>query len=970
VASAVNDEHRPDPGSDRSELTFRVLGPIGVWRGTKPVALSRGHMLEVLVSLLLAANRIQSPQRIVAQVWGSRPLADPHGAVQTMVSRLRRALAYDLIETHPSGYRLQTSAEHLDLLRFEQLVRAADQADGEQAVDLLDQALALCSPPVLGGVRTTALADAAAALTEQYLHACEQRTEWYLRLGRHQELSRELSELVRAHPQRERLTGQLMLALYRCERRADALAVYASIEANFRRNLGVPVGPELQALHRKILRTATELDLPAAPDPTGRIRTGHAAAAATPRWRAPAPPPFAGSHPPNQLPGGTDQFTGRRRELADLESALAAHPPDNARSLIVAIDGTAGVGKTALAVQWAHRQTGRFNGGQLYADLHGYDGSSPANAARVLTSFLQALGHRPQQLPADLDALTTLFRTTTANRRLLILADNVRDSQHVRPLLPGPSCLLIATSRDQLRGLTAIEGAHRLTLTDMPTTDSLALLRRSVGARIDERPAAWATLVQLCAGLPLAITIAGEYASRLPDTPVAEFIEQLRTEHSRLDTLSTGEDIATDLRAVFAWSYRALSAHAARLFRILGLHPAHGEVSLPAAAALAGLPIATTRTGLDQLLAAHLLEYAGSGRYRWHDLLRVYARERANAEEPADNRRMASDRLVNWYLHSAAHARERLRAGTDTRLPPVACGPVAPLEFAGYSDALDWFDTEYDALTSVIRFALDSGRTQAGADLLWQLRVYHANRAHWSEWTDLSQAALGTGDPVTEARTLSGLGSAYFYQHRTAEALVSFERGRSILPADYTGPEYPMLLSQIGLAHTANGAPTEAIAVLHQALPSPWAVELPVLVNLAGAYGMAGRFQDALECGERALAQHTVRGERDAMARALCNIAEAQLNLGRLKEATDTCRQAAQLCLDIGNPDGEATALVLLGRTLHAAGDRACAMTNLDRALSILDGIGAGSSGLAEQARAVRRATQEAGLLLEAGHPH
>jgi DNA-binding SARP family transcriptional activator/Flp pilus assembly protein TadD len=876
-------------------------------------------------------------------VWGGREPDDPRSTLYSGVSRLRKILGPGLIETRDAGYLLRTDADHLDLLRFDgHLARARgaeESGDGEAVVAAFDDALALWSEPVLGGVEAPFVAEAAAELTGRYLRVCERRASWCLKLGRHADVVSELSPLVQAHPTRAGLAEQLMLALYRSERRAEAVHVYAGLKAALGSGMDCAAGQRAGELHTRILR-----DDPALVSPRPAVTEQPAP--------APSPTPAPARRVPRQLPGATSRFIGRDEELAALDQLLAQRPPDDERNLVLAVDGTAGVGKTTLAVQWAHSVSEWFDGGQLYANLRGYDLDAPTEATSVLASFLVALGHRADQIPEQLGARAALFRAATAERRVLVLADNARDSQHVRPLLPGPGSLLLTTSRDQLRGLAAVNGAHRLTLRAFGEPEAIALLGRIAGTERTglERQAA-VQLVNLCARLPLAVAIAAEYAQRQPGASLADLADELRDEQSRLDTLGADEGSGADLHAVFTWSYRRLSASAARTFRLLSLHPS-GGIHIAAAAALSGVPTRTALPWLDELVAAHLVESPAADHFAMHDLLRAYALDRVRHEEPGEEARAAADRLVAWYLATALRAQRRLRPTSET--VPAPPEPLAPLEFADYGEALAWFDAEHANLTTLIHRTAEqptAASKPVAADLLWQMRAFYNNRPYWDEWASLCRLAQGSGDALTEARLLSCLGTTHLFQRQLDEALAFYTEALRLIPDGYDGVERPTVLGQIGLARLMAGDAAQAVAVLHEAVEARFADDVPARLNLAGAYGALGKFEDALTYGREALEQHRRRGERDSAARALCNIAEAQLCLGRLQEGVDAAREAVQICRDIENVDGEVTALVLLGRILAEDGRRDDAREALSRALTLLGWVAALDGAAARQVR-------------------
>jgi DNA-binding SARP family transcriptional activator len=550
---------------------FCLLGRPVVCRGgvILPVA---GKQRAVLAALLLSANQTVSFVELTQMLWGSAPPPSARVAVQNHVMRLRKALGDGArIRTHPDGYEIRVADGELDVCRFEAHLAAARVAarDGfwDAAAGQARAGLALWRGEPLAGVESDLLATRdVPRLAELRLQAVEIRLEADLHLGRHAELITELQRLAAADPLRERLHGLLMLALYRDGRQAEALAAYARARQILVDELGIEPGAGLRGLQQQVLNGDPALDPPA------------------------QPPGAAGSPAPSvprQLPAAVSGFAGRATELAALTRMLEEASAESAGTVVIsAIGGTAGVGKTALALHWAHRVAGRFTDGQLYVNLRGFDPSGvPMAAAEALRGFLDALGVPPDRIPAQPEARAGLYRSLLADRAMLIVLDNARDEGQVRPLLPAspasPASLVIVTSRNQLGGLPAADRARLLTLDVLSQGEAVHLLTARIGAaRAATEPAAVGDIAALCGRLPLALAVAAARAEARPDFPLAAVAAELQDRAGRLDALDAG-DPGSNVRAVFSWSYRQLSGEAARIFRLLGIHPARTSAPPP-----------------------------------------------------------------------------------------------------------------------------------------------------------------------------------------------------------------------------------------------------------------------------------------------------------------------------------------------------------------------------------------------------
>jgi DNA-binding SARP family transcriptional activator len=614
-------------------MEFRMLGPLRVRtaRGWVPIAAEQQRT--VLAVLLVEAGRAVSTVRLVDAVWGPRPPSRAVNTVQAYVMRLRRLLGGDLgsdlggdiVLTRDRGYELAVDGDHVDAVVFERMVSAArrDLADGQaaSAEARLSAALDLWRGPVLADVPAVeCLTWRADQLEQIQLAAQEQLMAALLALDRSAEAVEVLHRLVDAAPLREQRWALLVRALDRCGRRAEALDAFQRARRVLRDELGLEPGPELRELQRAILSSD----------------------------------PSAHSVRPAQLPSDTAGFVGRVEHLARLDDLVRDDPGRSPSPVVSVVSGAAGTGKTALAVHWAHGVRDRFPDGQLYLNLRGYASETPVRPLEALGRVLAALGVAAEQIPSDVEEASALYRSLLADRRVLVLLDNARDPEQVRPLLPGGAgCLTLVTSRDRLGGLVARDGASGLVVGVLDDREARAVLTRLLGpARVDAEPEATAEVVRLCGNLPLALRIAAARLSERPDAPVAELAGLLAGD--RLGGLDVygDTDPGVAVRAAFDLSYRGQPADARRLFRLLGLAPG-ADVTAATAGALAGQDAVTTLRTLDRLASANLIAESAPGRYAVHDLLREYAAERAAAEESPAERAAALDRLYARYL---AHA--------------------------------------------------------------------------------------------------------------------------------------------------------------------------------------------------------------------------------------------------------------------------------------------------------------------------
>ena len=924
-------------------LRVGVLGPLRVWRRETAVDLGPVQQRVVLAVLALQAGRPVGRQQMINAVWGETPPRNAVNLVQRHVSGLRRVLEPDrpghtpssLLTWTDAGYLLTLPTGALDLDEFDhELTRArAVRAEGQlrEAADALHSALGLWRGPVCDGLSSPYLDAQADRLAESRIGVLEERIELDLAIGVHAGLVAELRDLVAEHPLRERLYGLLMLALYRADRQADALTVFRDARHHLHDELGVEPGAALQQLHQQILAADPELVAVAAAEVTADVD----AMTGTPR-------PL-----PAQLPHQIPDFTGRHAELDQLDALVAGDRESVGTSVVItSISGTAGVGKTALAVHWAHRISDEFPDGQLYANLRGFDPTGSAmKPAEAIRGFLDAFGVTPQQLPTSLEAQAALYRSLLAGRRVLILLDNAADEDQVRPLLPGsPGCLVIATSRNELPGLIVTEGAQPVLVDLMSVSEARQLLSRRIG---ENRAAAEAqavdSIIALCARLPLALMLVAARAATHPGFSLSALAAELSEVGGSLDAFDS-EDRATNVRAVFSWSYQRLSVSGQRLFRLLGLHFGP-DISIAAVASLAEMPKAQVRHALAELTRANLVSERIPGRFALHDLLRAYATEAAYTHDPDDCRYAARYRVLDYYLHTAYRADEVLHRHRDRPFTPAAAPPgVTPESPADQKQALAWFESEHAVLLAALRQA-------TGFDThIWQLASslasYFKHQGHWRDWRDSQTMALDASQRLSDKRAQalshSLLGSAFVQLSNHDQARAHLQHALDMFGelGDNAGQAYvhhsllPMLERQ-GLYREALLHAQQALTLFKAAGQD---VDRARALNAVGWFhAHLGDYAQALVCCQEALDLQREIGDRFGQAETYDSLGYAHRHLGHQQDATTCCQQAVNLYDELGDRYGEADALVALGDAHQAFRDSESARIAWQRALTVLE---------------------------------
>jgi DNA-binding SARP family transcriptional activator len=918
-------------------LRVSVLGPLSVIRGQTQLPAGPPQQRAMLAALVLRRGVPASNTELMDEIWGEAAPPSAVTVIRQYAHGLRRVLGSGTgltIGSSHRGYVAESTADTLDLEVFERLVAEAHRArvtgDPATAADRLREALALWRGPALAGVPGPGAELRRPALSQQHLSALTTRTELDLELGRHREVQPELQDLVLAHPLNEHLRQLLMTALYRCGRQADAMATYHECRQQLADELGADPCPALQDLYLCLLRADPVLagGLPL----EVRGVTDHVAAAAARTDEEPAAPA--------QLPPDVPGFAGRAGHLAQLDAGLR----DGG---IFVVSGTAGVGKSALTVHWAHTAAHRFPDGQLYVNLRGFDAAGRAvDPADAVRDFLDALGVTHERIPSGLDAQAALYRSVLAGRRILVLLDNARNAEQVRPLLPATAgAATLVTSRNQLTGLLAAEGAHPVTLDLLPENEAHDLLRRRLGAdRTDAEPDAVRHIVAACARLPLALAIAAARAQQ-NSFPLAALAAELVETGDRLDLLDTG-DPAVQVRAVFSWSYAALSDEAARLFRLLGLHPGP-DISTAAVAGLAGRPFTQARRLLGELTQATLITEHVPGRYVSHDLLRAYAADLTGTHDTKSARRAATVRLLDHYVHTA-YAADRLlysaRDPIDVPLAPAAADSH-PESLADYQQAMAWLATEYPVLLTAARLAADTGQDTHAWQLAWALDTFLFRRGYWHDrvavWSNAASAAERLGDLIARAVAHRNVGRANVGLDRFAEARTELHQALDLcVRAGHQAGQanvHNTLAYLHGQQHDFRLALQHAglALALYQALGSVRGQAAALSAN-SWYLALLGEYEQAIVYCHRTLVLFNRVGDRRGQAGVWDSLGYAHHHLGRNAEALGCYQQALDLVRDLRDRHAEAGILVHLGDMYDSAGDAGAARLAWTGALRIL----------------------------------
>lgn len=926
-------------------MEFRLLGP--------PEARVRGDRVELgprqqrllLAILALEVNRLVPVDRLVELIWPANPPRTAGHAVQVFVSRLRTILAQAGDEPavelvgRGSGYCLRADPLCIDVHRFRQLVARAGALDWPRArLAVLDEALALWAGPPLAGTATPEVRDRLCrGLDEARLLAIEDRLDARLRLAAHRELLDELTGLVAANPLRERLVAQLMLTLHRCGRTGEALEVYRRTRQRLADEMGLDPSIKLRDLELAILRRDPALD----PEVPGSAQVAADAGIAADPGGAGSEAVGAGGAPvPAQLPPAVAGFTGRADPLGRLDAILHRA---SSTVCIAAIVGVAGVGKTALAVQWAHRVRDRFPDGQLYLDLRGHAHGPPVPPLHALAQFLRALGVPGDEVPVDVDEATARYRTILADRQVLVLLDNAAGPDQVRPLIPsGPGSVVVVTSRSRLTGLTARDGAIQLILDVLSADEAYDALSLVLGDdRLDTDPAAAAHLARLCGYLPLALRIAAANLAEQPDVAIVDYAAELDGAN-RLSALAVDGDDKSAVRAAFDLSYSALKPELQRLWRLLALFPGP-SFDAYGAAALAETGYRRAAHGLRQLAATHLVETAGQNRYRLHDLLRLYAAERVEADDQPAGQAVAVGRLCDFYRCTTDTA-ARLLPLHVLRLPVAAAVvPEAP-RLHDYTEALNWLNAERLNLVAIVHLASTEGPRPAAWLLADTLRGYFYLHGHLSDLLAIGADALAAADAEHDTHGQAAahlcMATAHYSAGRVETAVVHFEAALALARESGWPDCAAATLSNLGAAHAGLGQLRQAAVYCREAVDAQRrSSNQPALVNALNNLGAIererGQLAAAAAAHEEAL---SLRGalSGDARATTVLNLGEVSWSRGRLEDALRQFGEAVVLSRENGNREREMLALCLCGAVHRDAGRLDLAQALGEEALTLV----------------------------------
>lgn len=880
-------------------MRFEVLGPLRITKDGDPVRIGGPREQKVLAGLLLHTGQAVSRTWLIDLVWQDDPPATARAQIHNSIAALRRALGASVhIRTIGDGYLLERDVHELDLDEFRSFV-AAQRGPAQSAPltvpvrqKLCQQALQLWRGPLLDGLSGDELVVERQMMEDQRLACVEERLRLDMQLG--SPVLDELAQLTHLHPLRERLVELRLRALLSNGQRVLALSFYDEFRRRLAEELGVDPSATLQDLYQEMLE---------------------------PEQRNSAQPWLAR----RQLPATVHQFVGRAAALETLDTLLPQvdaggvfAPTTGSRTVV--ISGTAGVGKTTLAIHWAHHAGEYFPDGQLYVNLQGYHPTEePMEPGRAVRRFLDALKVPIQDMPVDDDTLIDLYRSTLAQRRVLIVVDNARSADQVRPLLPGGAgCVVVVTSRDSLTGLVASEGAQIVNLDLLNMQEATDLLSSRIGVqRTSAEPQMVEQIVASCAHLPLPLAAVAAWAAARPTFPLQVLAEQLQDHRNDLTAL-VGADAATDVQAVFSWSYRTLSPAAAELFRLLGLHDGP-DVGVSAVAAMLAVPPGRATRLLAELTTANLINEYQPGRYQWHDLLGAYAAGLTRETDGELAGEQASARLWDHYVAASTWAAEILNPVRD-QVPPLA---DAVTMVGGHLDAAAWFAAEYPVLLATLHRAFEVKSDVHVWQLARNMAVYCERKVYWQDWLSIHRMALQSAVRLGE---------------RQGEAAIRRSKARAE--------------SRLGRAEVAHAHLEQALHlsvadgdVLGEALTS---------IELAQLHESRHNLPQALDHAFRAVELFRGADHQTGLARALTTLGWVRAQRGELWEGLNACRMAlaAHDRSRYRDLDGTAVTLDTLGYVYQRSGDCNSAVSTYRRAVNLVREIGA---DLVREAATLRR---------------
>jgi DNA-binding SARP family transcriptional activator/tetratricopeptide (TPR) repeat protein len=883
-------------------VRIQVLGSLRAWNDHAELELGPPGRRAVLGLLVLAGGEAVTMHELVDTLWGDRPPRSAVNVLQTHVKHLRRLLepgraprsSSKILPYVNGGYAMRCDAVDVDLLRVRCLVAEANDAqrDGDTArtAMLLGEALRLWRGRPLADIAPLATHPKVMSLVAERQEVLARYGDAMIAIGAAADVLADIAEAAAEQPLDEPAQARLIRVYHAVGQRANAFRVYREVRDRLVEELGVDPGPELLAAQAALLHD----------------RGVRGAGTAT----EPAP----ALHVPKQLPAEPHGFTGRAAELSALDSLLPDRDRERGTVTIATISGTAGVGKTALAVHWAHRVRDRFPDGQFYASLRGHAHGTPALPIEILSQFLSALDVPAHRVPVDPDTASALYRTLMMDRKALILLDNAASPDQIRPLLPaGPGCLVVVTGRDRMAGMVATHGARQLTLDVLSPEDALELMGRVLGPeRVRAEYEAAVEFAKRCVYLPLALRMAAANLDDRPGWSVEDYVLEMR-EGNLLASLAVQGDEQTAVRTAFDLSYAVLPARLQRLFRLLSLVPGT-DFSTEAVAALTGIDPEEAGQLLDRLAVAHLVEHHMPGRYRFHDLLRRYAAEQVERLEAGHDRDAALNRLYDWYLHAVDGA-ARVLYPHMLRLPLPESGARLPARVTKLAGASSWLESERGNLVAAVRNAAQTGPRQMAWLLADALRGYFWMCVRGVDWLATAEAGLAAaeedGDPRAQAVARLSLADLHFRQGRYRQAVRHYTYGLLLARQADWAEAQAALLGNLGGVYWQSGRLTAAVRRFERGLAISRRVGQPAgeavaLGNLGVVHWELGRLSQAAELYAKALNRYRLIGSRYGEAINLGNLGQAQRARGLLDEASDLLAQALVLHHEAGNRSSEA----------------------------------------------------------------
>jgi DNA-binding SARP family transcriptional activator/tetratricopeptide (TPR) repeat protein len=914
-------------------VRFALLGSVRAWRAGSEVELGPPQQRLLLAVLLAGGGRPVSLDELVDVLWEDNPPPSAVNVIHRYVGALRRVFEPELaaratgtwLIRHAATYSLAVTAESADLLELRDLVEQARDERPADAVAKYAAALRLWRGPCAQGIIASSRARTIfTEIDQECLAVASEAADVALACGMAGEIVQFLRQAATLDPFNEAIQSRLVLALAATGNQAAALKTYDLVRDRLAEELGIDPGPELAAAFQQVL-TPPEPDAVRGQTIEPVVR-------------------------PAQLPPDLPAFAGRRTELKYLQSLLASDDEPSPGLTTVALDGMPGAGKTTLAVHWAHQVANRFPDGQLYVNLRGFDPNGvELNPAEALRGFLDALGMPPDRIPESVAAQTALYRSVLSDRRVLVLIDNARDVEQVRPLLPGAAgCHVIVTSRNRLTGLVAAEGAFLLTLDTLSIEDARETLVRRLGPeRAESESAAVEEIIALCGRLPLALAIVAARAAANPHFPLTAITAKLK----RTNGLAGFRDSdALDVRTVFSWSYRILSPDAAKLFRLLSLHSGP-DASVGAAASVIGASYFDTLDLLDELTRTRFLIEHKPGRFVAHDLIRAYAIELRDQFDVAEVQHEALGRLLDYYLHASYAANLLLHPHQIPKPPAPARAGVAPEPITKRAEAMEWFAEERMVLGALVKNA--AVNDSALAPYCWSLAItlqqFFQRRGFLHDWAATTtaglEAATRAGDLEGRAMMHRGLAGALHFLGRGDDALVHLQRTEELFTELGYTTEHAFVNSNFGTVLTGRGKYDEAIERHQRALRLYEEVgdrkgQAISLEGIGYCLTRLGILDEAMAMIRDSMARYQSIGDRNGEGDCWSTLGGIHHRLHEEEQATKCYRLAVQIFRELGNQPDEVINLVLLGDVLRDAGSAAPALGAWRNALTIIEELG------------------------------